>query len=100
MAHATIRKSPAQIVYTAAFIEAPYYAGITVHVSNGQVTAYHPHVPDIGLLSERLLRFHRFVPQVLPWVLLSAFVFFAIYSTLGNIAGWGGLPSGGKQILE
>ena len=88
------------LVYTAAFVEAPYYAGTTAHVSNGQVAAYHPHVSDIRLMSERLLRFQQFVPQALPWVLLSAFVFFAIYSILDNIAGWGQFRSVSKQILE
>jgi hypothetical protein len=89
------------LVYTAAFIEAPYYAGITAHVSNGPVATYHPHVSDMRLMSERLFRFNHFVPQNLPWVLLSAFVFFAIYSTLGNIAGWDGqFRSGSNQTLQ
>jgi hypothetical protein len=76
------------LVYTAAFIEVPYYAGITAHAPGGQVTTYHPHASDIPLMTARLLRFHRSVPLALPWTLLSAFVVFGVYSSAGNLTAW------------
>jgi hypothetical protein len=73
------------LVYTAAFIEVPYYAGITAHTPNGQMIAYHPHVSDIQLMTARLLRFHSFVPLALPWVMLSSFVAFSVYSSARDL---------------
>jgi hypothetical protein len=75
------------LVYTAAFIEVPYYAGMTAH-SNGQVGTYHPRISDFPMMSERLLRFDRSIPLAAPWILLSVVVIFGFYSTASNIAVW------------
>jgi hypothetical protein len=78
------------LVYTAAFIEVPYYAGITAHASNGQVGTYHPHISDFPMMTERLLRFHSSIPIEVPWILLCAVVIFGVYSTASNITLWRG----------
>jgi hypothetical protein len=75
----------ALLLYTAAFVEAPYYAGITNHGSAGQLSAYHPHISDFAFMSARLLRFHPFVPAFLPWLLLSTFGIFGAYSIISNL---------------
>lgn len=78
------------LVYTAAFIEVPYYAGMTSHVSNGQVNTYHPRIADFPVMTERLLRFHQSIPPAVPWIFLSAVVIFVFYSTASAIAMWRG----------
>jgi hypothetical protein len=71
------------LVYTAVFVELPYYSGMTAHNSNGQLASYHPHIFDAPLMTARLLRFHPGIPAVVPWALLSAFVIFWAYSAWG-----------------
>ncbi len=68
------------LLYTSAFVEMPYYSGITFHRADGGLVAYHPHAAEFSLMSARLLRFHPLVPTTLPWLLLSAFGVFCVYS--------------------
>jgi hypothetical protein len=75
------------LAYTAAFIEMPYYSGMTAHAANGQLAAYHPRLFDFGLMTHRLLRFQPSIPAVLPWFLLGAFVIFWFYSIRNGLAG-------------
>jgi len=70
----------ALLIYSSAFIAMPYYSGITAHKADGHLATYHPQLSDFGLMSARLLRFHPFVPVTLPWLLLSVFPAFAVYS--------------------
>lgn len=59
----------AMILYGTAFIEAPYYTGLTDHGPSGSLRAYHPHWEDVGLMGERLTRFHLWIPKAAPPVL-------------------------------
>jgi len=70
----------ALFIYTAAFVELPYYSGLTAHTVSGSVTAYHPSVGDFPIMSTRLLRFYPNVPEFLPWLLLSFFAAFGIWN--------------------
>jgi hypothetical protein len=41
---------------------------------------YHAALGDFQVMSERLLRFHPGVPDLLPWMLLGGVIAFGLYS--------------------
>ena len=65
-------------VYTTAFVEIPYYSGMTAHVESGNVNAYQPHLRDFPVMTARLLRLFAPMPLFVPWVLMGFFGVFAI----------------------
>ena len=68
------------LVYSAAFVEMPYYAGMTAHKPDGHLAAYVPHLGDFGIISARPLRFYPHVPTFFPWILLLGVIGFALDS--------------------
>jgi len=64
-------------VYTAVFVEVPYYSGLTAHTESGNVRAYRPHIEDFGVMTTRLLRYYNSVPIFVPWVLIACVAIFA-----------------------
>ena len=59
----------AMSIYGTAFIEAPYYSGLTSHGPSGSLRAYHPQWADIAVMGERLTRFHQWIPDATPLIL-------------------------------
>lgn len=59
----------AMSIYGTAFIEAPYYSGLTSHGPSGSLRAYHPQWADISAIGERLTRFHPWIPDAMPLIL-------------------------------
>jgi hypothetical protein len=60
----------ALLIYSALFVALPYYAGFIAHGPSGHVATYHPHLRDLSVITQRLLRFESAVPAFLPWLLL------------------------------
>ncbi len=89
----------ALLAYTAAFVSLPYYAGITSHKPDGHLATYHPHLSDFSLMSSHLLRFHPWIPDWLPWLLLGVMIVFGLYSIVFVIATTGRFLEGEAPSL-
>ncbi len=66
-------------VYSSLFIAFPYYSGFTNHNASGSLTTFHPALPDFVLMVGRLMRYEPGISHIVPWLLLSIFVFVGGY---------------------
>jgi hypothetical protein len=66
-------------IYANFFVMLPYYAGITAHAASGHLQTYHPSITHVATILDRLLRFHSWLPRLVPLLLILGFIMPALW---------------------